>query len=500
MASYRGTVRRPGCVPDELSMVGEEWASKSPPTSGRGTPRLCGDGVSSCGTESTDTPAGIESRCLASAGSSWPNSPAQPDQEQACSGSESPEPALRLPPGLPAPPLPPPSLGSALHSSGMCKPCAWFWKPQGCNNGQECLRCHLCPAGTLRALKAAKLAAMRRSASAAEERQEHVEVEEAEVTPLVCGRALQPPPPPRHAAPALLEALAGQPPPPPLEAAVSEIGPPPRQLPPPPPPSEAPALFGAVEEYLPPPPPAYAPTVGEPPRISAGLASQPIVLATMPPRVAPLLPPPGLVAAVAAAHAAPLSVGSELHGTGQCRPCAWFWKPQGCRNGKECLCCHLCEDGEIKARKKAKLFAMRSSATLSEQSTDSSQSLELPETASTSREELERHEVEEEEVEASSRCDCLDDLLKVGADTGGFQEQGERPEPTLPSRGSALHSTGQCVPCAWFWKSQGCQNGSSCDRCHMCPEGEVKARKKAKKAAMVVANRIGAEDSTISIA
>merc|ERR1740117_864294 len=25
-----------------------------------------------------------------------------------------------------------------------------------------------------------------------------------------------------------------------------------------------------------------------------------------------------------------LSAGSATHGSGQCRPCAWFWKPQGC--------------------------------------------------------------------------------------------------------------------------------------------------------------------------
>lgn len=29
------------------------------------------------------------------------------------------------------------------------------------------------------------------------------------------------------------------------------------------------------------------------------------------------------------------SLGSKAHGTGECKPCAWYWKPQGCRNGKE---------------------------------------------------------------------------------------------------------------------------------------------------------------------
>jgi len=54
------------------------------------------------------------------------------------------------------------------------------------------------------------------------------------------------------------------------------------------------------------------------------------------------------------------SVGSLLHGAG-CRPCAWFWKPGGCKNGEECCHCHLCPRGEVKARKKAKLAEMRRS-------------------------------------------------------------------------------------------------------------------------------------------
>jgi len=53
------------------------------------------------------------------------------------------------------------------------------------------------------------------------------------------------------------------------------------------------------------------------------------------------------------------SVGSALHGTGLCKPCAWFWKPGGCKNGDECNHCHLCPEGELKARKKSKATAGR---------------------------------------------------------------------------------------------------------------------------------------------
>lgn len=52
--------------------------------------------------------------------------------------------------------------------------------------------------------------------------------------------------------------------------------------------------------------------------------------------------------------------------------------------------------------------------------------------------------------------------------------------PGLPSKGSELHGTGNCRPCAWFWKKDGCVNGAECFHCHQCPEGEIKKRKKAK--------------------
>lgn len=52
----------------------------------------------------------------------------------------------------------------------------------------------------------------------------------------------------------------------------------------------------------------------------------------------------------------------------------------------------------------------------------------------------------------------------------------------MASKGSSLHGTGRCAPCAWYWKVKGCQNGAQCDYCHLCPEGELKNRKKQKVA------------------
>jgi hypothetical protein len=54
-----------------------------------------------------------------------------------------------------------------------------------------------------------------------------------------------------------------------------------------------------------------------------------------------------------------VSVGSALHGIGQCLPCAWAWRPNGCKAGSSCNYCHLCPDGELKRRKKEKIAAIR---------------------------------------------------------------------------------------------------------------------------------------------
>eukprot|EP00927_Polykrikos_kofoidii_P054689 TRINITY_DN49078_c0_g1_i1.p1 TRINITY_DN49078_c0_g1~~TRINITY_DN49078_c0_g1_i1.p1 ORF type:complete len:333 (+),score=56.09 TRINITY_DN49078_c0_g1_i1:28-999(+) len=58
------------------------------------------------------------------------------------------------------------SVGAVLHGTGMCKPCAWYWKPQGCDNSQHCQHCHLCPSSELKNRKKAKVAAYRASGAA----------------------------------------------------------------------------------------------------------------------------------------------------------------------------------------------------------------------------------------------------------------------------------------------------------------------------------------------
>eukprot|EP00490_Sorites_sp_Unknown_P010208 CAMPEP_0114690548 /NCGR_PEP_ID=MMETSP0191-20121206/65831_1 /TAXON_ID=126664 /ORGANISM="Sorites sp." /LENGTH=240 /DNA_ID=CAMNT_0001980627 /DNA_START=51 /DNA_END=773 /DNA_ORIENTATION=- len=67
---------------------------------------------------------------------------------------------------------------------------------------------------------------------------------------------------------------------------------------------------------------------------------------------------------------------------------------------------------------------------------------------------------------------------------GDLKAVSECPVVKGPSKGSALHGTGQCKPCAWFWKPRGCSNAGDCSYCHACPAGALKERKKAKVAAI----------------
>lgn len=84
--------------------------------------------------------------------------------------SEAPTPgtALLPPPGL-EPPQGMPSHGSLLHFHGSCRPCGWFWKASGCQNGRDCMHCHLCPQGAAKQRKKVKQVVARRDHLLAEQ-------------------------------------------------------------------------------------------------------------------------------------------------------------------------------------------------------------------------------------------------------------------------------------------------------------------------------------------
>jgi hypothetical protein len=148
------------------------------------------------------------------------------------------------------------------------------------------------------------------------------------------------------------------------------------------------------------------------------------------------------------------SAGSKGHSTRECRPCAWYWKPQGCENGKDCRHCHLCDEGEIRSRKKAKAVTQRPDK--AEADADMASMMGAMPSLSAPF--------------FSNSLASMMPMIPTVPPAGG-------PPPSI---GSALHAQGLCRPCAWFWKPKGCENGSECRHCHLCPEGEIQARRKSK--------------------
>lgn len=165
------------------------------------------------------------------------------------------------------------------------------------------------------------------------------------------------------------------------------------------------------------------------------------------------------------------SHGSALHAQGNCKPCAWYWKPGSCQNGKECLHCHLCPKDELKSRKKAKSAFMRLGLTSPKPAAEERAQLAL--STFCFNEQAEVNSEQGSTAAATSESDITTPRTHMAA-----QAQIAKPA----SEGSILHGTGECRPCAWFWKPTGCLNGAECRHCHDCPPGEVKSRKKGKTA------------------
>lgn len=386
---------------------------------------------------------------------------------------------------------PTPSVGSALHGAG-CQPCAWFWKAGGCQREKDCLHCHTCSSGEIKRRKQAKIAAFR----AAE-----VVTPKSSVAPLP---------------------LMGQPLPihfwMPLPPAFDYSGhsPSPYQMP--------------FSEYRPPSNPPRHDADDEHAGEASGLALP----------LAGARPPPGIP-----------SIGSSFHGTGEgCRPCIWFYKASGCQREHSCFYCHLCPKGEVKARKQSKdamhqeptmmfkgaavrlndsdekrgdtgvhswvvgpppglSFGLLEQAALDAQSvtgnttccstSDDLGDLEVV-IGSTSSEEASLAELEYEDPvdvrhgEALDRADFYfraPDAESEHSEESQIVELGAR-QPNI-SKGSSLHGTGVCRPCAWFWKPEGCQHEQKCFYCHLCPPGSLKARKQSKNAMLRAANNAASD-------
>lgn len=426
-----------------------------------------------------------------------------------------------------------PSKGSILHSSGECQPCAWFFRPGSCHNGKECGHCHLCPEGEIKARKKKKHAMMRLGLSGDTPKPDSsvgigeprkvtfsmvstfsepltdeafkfckVDAEtprkvsfSSSVTHTRSEGALAGDPSARFARRARLAAF--------LESREEE------ELAEEQAEEQAEAREGGEASELAVGHKKEAMAISlvetvvdgstdapEPDKKAAGTASE---------FFPPGLPPPGPMP----------SRGSLMHGTGQCRPCAWFWRPGSCQNEADCGHCHMCGAGELKVRKKQKQAMLRLGLATPKPAPPESQdpfqqafNLAAAGWCDDKRSQRSRESLgggsSEQESTTASNSELEEDANSVGNDAGSAEvpcseagskartrvgsfvglPPGLRAPPGTPSHGSSLHKIGNCWPCAYFWKDGGCPNGEDCGYCHLCPQGEMKLRKRSKQAMM----------------
>lgn len=203
------------------------------------------------------------------------------------------------------------------------------------------------------------------------------------------------------------------------------------------------------------------------------------------------------------------SVGSEMHASGTCRPCSFFWQSAGCQKGLECNHCHLCPKGVYQRGKKLKIaLRQRLRATSSSQQyllppglgvelpeahvdqptillpatsialhTSPALFLAQPASIECSHAGSSSCETEKPRHEASSSAELV--LAETEAKLAAYGHVSSD-NSSVPSIGSELHRAGLCKPCAWFWKPESCKNGTDCRHCHSCLPGEAKYRKTLK--------------------
>lgn len=68
---------------------------------------------------------------------------------------------------------------------------------------------------------------------------------------------------------------------------------------------------------------------------------------------------PALAAEGNGAQTPQWSAGASLHAEGQCKPCGFYWRSMGCKDGAACRHCHLCTVESTKERRKSRKEAMK---------------------------------------------------------------------------------------------------------------------------------------------
>jgi hypothetical protein len=178
------------------------------------------------------------------------------------------------------------SVGSEQHAEGMCKPCAWFWKPGSCSKGRTCEYCHLCDKDSVRRIRQTKRSSKKMLQH--EWTRDDAASHPIEAMPLVtmnaeadCKDKLD----------YVYDACSQH-----ERASLQDV-----------------ALRSSDVEQ---PQGLSCNTTGVDANTCLNDDNS----------VQPLY-----------------SKGAVHHSTGMCSPCAWFWKPESCNKGSLCEYCHLCD-------------------------------------------------------------------------------------------------------------------------------------------------------------
>eukprot|EP00928_Gymnodinium_smaydae_P055213 TRINITY_DN38807_c0_g1_i1.p1 TRINITY_DN38807_c0_g1~~TRINITY_DN38807_c0_g1_i1.p1 ORF type:complete len:317 (+),score=57.72 TRINITY_DN38807_c0_g1_i1:121-1071(+) len=236
-----------------------------------------------------------------------------------------------------------PSIGSAGHAGGQCRPCAHIWKPGRCSKGWSCTFCHLCDEADFRRMRKLKMGRLKTPANGAD------------------------PPAARRSVPSRLthgdvlpEASANASP---YEAKAEELNTIretllPRWM--------GEMLFDSTSDFadsacygglsLAGTAPGLPPVVQEEPGYQlASVPDYPVYQADASGAADFSLrscTERWLGEAFAKDAVLLPSVGSAGHSTSTCRPCAHSWKPGGCSKGRACEFCHMCGEGEFRQKRK----------------------------------------------------------------------------------------------------------------------------------------------------
>jgi len=167
------------------------------------------------------------------------------------------------------------------------------------------------------------------------------------------------------------------------------------------------------------------------------------------------------------------SIGSRGHPHRCEEPCKFVWKNRGCRDGVNCLRCHLCRPSRSQEASRSQgnspTFAVSEANLMSTQGkafTHLSQPSGDSETCSPCDSDLalDFNLTETESTKDTSSLDGHPDEASLTP-----------PEPleldeVPPSLGSYGHPNGCGSPCKYIWKKRGCRDGPNCSHCHLCPK------------------------------